>query len=149
MISLEMGLSVASILLAIISIYLSRRDKGTETVKDLEHRLTTLESNRFTSNDRQLLQDLELKMGLFWGIVEQEFPRLLIQKSTPALDILLARVHNVGISACTPAEQQQLLDKLDIEYILAIEKEDSGRAMAISLFRATLIYHTEQGDKTT
>lgn len=149
MISTELVLSIAGLLLAVISLYISRQDKGTEAVKDLEHRLTELESNRFTTEDRQCLQDLELKMSLFWSIVEKEFPRLLVQADTPVLDVLLMKAHRVGIATFTPTERQQLLDNLDVEYINAIEREDSGRAMAISLFRATLLYRKVQGDDNT
>lgn len=139
-----MGLSIASILLAVISLYMSRQDKGTEAVKNLEHRLTALETNRFTASDRQCLQDLELKMSLFWTIVEKDFPRLLIQKSTPALDVLLIKSHSTGIISLSLDELDQLLDRLNTEYINAIEQELSGRAMAISLFRATVLYQRDK-----
>ncbi len=141
-----MGLSIVGILLAVISLFLSRQDKSTEAVKSLEHRLTTLESNRFTAADRQCLQDLELKMSLFWTIVEKDFPRLLIQKDTPALDILLIKTYSTGINTLSIDELNQLIDRLNIEYINAIEQELSGRAMAISLFRATVLYRRDKSD---
>ena len=148
MISLELVLSVIGLLIALSSFYYARKDRSTLGAKELENRLTAIETSQFTQEDRQTLTDLELKMGLFWGIVEKEFPRLLVQENTPALDVLLMKAYHAGIGAFTVTECQDLLDKLDYEYIQAIENEDSGRAMAISLFRATLVYRKER-DNTT
>lgn len=140
-------LSIIGVGISILSLYLSSSRTTKEDTKRLENRLTRLEGNQFKPEDRECLHEVEVKMNLFWSIVEKEFPRVLMKQRTPVLDLLLEKAEINGVSNLTEIEQDQLLDGLNQEYDRALETEDSGRAMAISLFRATLIYNKNHGEK--
>ena len=143
MISIELALGIIGTAIAVLSIYLSRKDQIIDTVKKQENRLTKLEQFQFTQEDRQCLYELKMKMDLWWSIVEKEFPKLLIQKETPKLDILLEKASLFGVGYLKDKEKQDLATMLDDEYHTAIKNEDSGRAMAIALYRAVVKYKAE------
>lgn len=138
MITTELVLSIIGLCVALGSLYFSRKDRSIGEVSKLENRLTTLEANRFTQADRDSLIELELKMGLFWGIVETEFPRILIKAHTPHIDTLLVKVSKSGVLSLTDSEHNELIARLDQEYMEALDSEDPGRGLAISFFRAVL-----------
>lgn len=141
MITTELVLSIIGLCVALGSLYFSRKDRSIGEVSKLENRLSTLEANRFTQADRDSLIELELKMGLFWGIVETEFPRILIKAHTPHIDSLLVKASKSGISSLTDSEHHELIARLDQEYMEALDNEDSGRGLAISFFRAILKFN--------
>lgn len=145
MIAVELVISLIGLTISLVSFYFARKDKGVEQVQSIENRLTSLESNQFTQEDRNCLNELDMKMNLFWGIVEQEFPRLLVRSNTPTIDILLIKASKSGVDSLSATEHKELIERLNVEYVNAIEIEDSGRAMAISLFRATLLYRKSRG----
>lgn len=61
--------------------------KNAEVDKDIED----LKRHSFSEEDRATLRDLVTKIGLFWGIVEQQFPAFLIRSDSPRMDLLLAK----------------------------------------------------------
>ena len=132
-------LSFSGLLLAILSfIYTFAKDK-TSDVRVLENRLTTLEGNQFTDEDRKTLKELEVKMGVFWNIIVREAPKLLKQKITPYLDVLLSKAE-LGLSALTPSEKKELLSLLDERYAVLTkgDVEDSGKALVLALYKGIL-----------
>ena len=132
-------LSFSGLLLAILSfIYTFAKDK-TSDVRVLENRLTTLEGNQFTDEDRKTLKELEVKMGVFWNIIVREAPKLLKQKITPYLDVLLSKAE-LGLSELTPSEKKELLSLLDERYAVLTkgDVEDSGKALVLALYKGIL-----------
>jgi len=132
-------LSFSGLLLAILSfIYTFAKDK-TSDVRVLENRLTTLEGNQFTDEDRKTLKELEVKTGVFWNIIVREAPKLLKQKITPYLDVLLSKAE-LGLSALTSAEKKDLLSLLDERYAVLTkgDVEDSGKALVLALYKGIL-----------
>lgn len=103
----------------------------------LTERLGKLELSQMTPKERLCLQDISLKMNLFWSIIEKDFPKLLKQETTPELDVLLDKITNGPL---TTEEHSRLVHLLDVEYNKATAIEDSGRAMALALYKATLTY---------
>ena len=93
------------------------------SAKRLEHRLTTL----------------ELKIEPIWDAVRREIPKLLISPHTGEFDILLRKSMN-GLDM-TIIEVKRLLELLDGEYQKAVSESDTGRAVGIALFRATVPRH--------
>jgi len=132
-------LSFSGLLLAILSfIYTFAKDK-TSDVRVLENRLTTLEGNQFTDEDRKTLKELEVKTGVFWNIIVREAPKLLKQKITPYLDVLLSKAE-LGLSELTPSEKKELLSLLDERYAVLTkgDVEDSGKALVLALYKGIL-----------
>uniref|UniRef100_A0A6M3MGX8 Uncharacterized protein n=1 Tax=viral metagenome TaxID=1070528 RepID=A0A6M3MGX8_9ZZZZ len=133
-------LGVIAIVLSIISIiYGLFRDKA-QDIRTLENRLATLEGNQFTSEDREGLRALEVKVGVFWNIIEKEAPRILKQHLTPLLDALLAKAEN-GI-ANLPREDllelKRLLDERYADITNGDDVKDPGRALVLALYRGRL-----------
>lgn len=91
------------------------------SAKHLEHRLTSL----------------ELKVEPLWAAVSEEIPKLLIRQDTPKLDILL-RLASDNLDSMTDKQIHDMICMLDDEYLKAVKNRESGRAVGISLFRATL-----------
>lgn len=91
------------------------------SAKRLEHRLTAL----------------ELKIDPIWDAIRHEIPKLLISPHTDELDELIKKSIN-GLKDMTSIEIKRLLKLLDSEYQKAIDENDQGRAVCITLFRATL-----------
>lgn len=141
-------ISYAGVAIATASLLFSIVRNSKEDVKILEHRITVLEQNTFCQDDRECLYDIKTKMGLFWGIIETEFPKFLRKKRTPKLDKLLERVKLLGIDKLSLEELEKLQKGLNFEYELSLKKEDDdARALAITFFRATIKYYTEKLSK--
>ncbi len=140
MITVELALGIIGTCISLLSLYLIRSDKSLKKIKSQENRLTKLEQNQFRPEDRQCLYELKTKIDLWWTIVEREFPKLLVQVDTPKLDILLEKAGLFGVDYLGDKEKVDLETMLDDEYQSAINTEDSGRAMAIALYRAVVKY---------
>lgn len=117
-------------------------------VKDLEHRLTTIEGNQFNAEDKECLHSLDMKMGLLWGTIERDFPRLLTQTNTLRMDTLLKKATN-GVKTLSKTELKELDEQLRIVYEDALSKEEAGRAMAISLYRGVLNFEMNNSKEKT
>ena len=131
--------SFSGLVLAIISLIYSLSKDKTKDVRDLENRLTNLEGNQFTDEDRKTLKELEVKTGVFWNIIVEEAPKLLKQKITPYLDVLLSKAES-GLSGLTQAEKKELLSLLDERYAVLTkgDVEDSGKALVLALYKGIL-----------
>ncbi len=118
-------------------------------IKELENRLTKLEQNQFTLEDRECLRELRVKVGVFWNIIEKEAPRLLRQHLTPHLDALLAKAEG-GISRLSKDEKKELKQLVDEQYRKELEKEnlnDPGRALILALYRGVLEVEAEEDEE--
>ena len=133
-------LAVVGIGVSVFSVLFGVYTYSKSNTKELEKRLVTLEQNSFTKEDRVCLSQLDLKMGLFWTIVEEDFPRLLRKMHTPIIDKLLDLAHEKKLENLSKVELEELMKRLDIQYINALELEDSGRAMAIAIYRIPVKY---------
>uniref|UniRef100_A0A6M3MDN2 Uncharacterized protein n=1 Tax=viral metagenome TaxID=1070528 RepID=A0A6M3MDN2_9ZZZZ len=133
-------LGVVAVVLSIISIiYGLFRDKA-QDVRALENRLATLEGNQFTSEDREGLRALEVKVGVFWNIIEKEAPRILKQTVTPLLDALLTKAEK-GIAKLPRDELLELKRLLDEQYSNIAnggDVEDPGKALVLALYRGVV-----------
>lgn len=139
MISWELCLSSIGIIISVLALYFSRKAQAIKEMKSLENRLTKLESNQMTSRERESLSQLEIKMNLFWGVVESEFPKLLVRKSTPQLDVLLLKAAEG--EALDSTEATNLIDGLNKAYASAVEAQDSTRAKVIAFYKAVFVFN--------
>jgi len=114
--------------------------EGNQFTSEDRERLTTLEGNQFTSEDRKGLRALEVKVGVFWNIIEKEAPRILKQNLTPLLDALLTKAEN-GIAKLPRDELLELKRLLDERYADITnggDVEDPGRALVLALYRGVI-----------
>jgi hypothetical protein len=159
---LETGaiLALLSLALSSLSLLYSYFRNRTGDIKELENRLTRLEGNQFTDIDRdrltkleqnqftpqdkKCLRELDVKVGVFWSIIEREAPRLLRQHLTPSLDALLAKAEK-GISKLSKKEQMELKKLVDEQYDATVNSgdlEDPGRALVLALYKGVLEVET-------
>ena len=109
--------SVTGMILGLASFIISR---GKDS-KELEARVTALET----------------KIEPFWQFINKELPSIIMQQTTPTLDILLEKSKNEELS---DSEANVLLYLLEEEYSKAKLAESAGRAFAIALYRETVKY---------
>ena len=109
-------------------------------IKEYENRLTFLEQNTFTDDDRACLRELDIKVGVFWKLVESEAPKLLKRNSTPYLDALLSKAE-LGLNTLSIIELYELDTLLTEQYnedLAAGDVESPGRALVNALYRARI-----------
>lgn len=116
-VDISLVIAFTGIIIAIASFIIAR----TGDARKLEHRLTALEE----------------KINPIWQAIISEIPNLLIKEDTPELDELLRMASN-GLEDMTDKQIHKMLQLLNEEYTKAIEIGNSGRAVGIALFRATL-----------
>lgn len=108
-------------------------------IKEYENRLTKLEECQFKEADRKCLNQLEIKMSLFWNIVEREFPKMLQQANTPRLDIMLSKIRSVGFSKLTKEEAQETYNLLNEQYEEISRNEDkTDRKIVLAFLKGAL-----------
>ncbi len=121
MVTVELGWEIAGLALTLIATIVGWIGTYIGTVKANEKRnaevdkdLEDLKRHSFTEEDRANLQDVTTKIGLFWGIVEQQFPAFLIRSDSPRMDALLQKTEGPnGLSFfnnLTPDEGKELFD---------------------------------------
>jgi len=105
----------------------------------MENRLATIEANSFNPSDRESLSELQVKVGVFWSIIESEAPKLLKRVTTPYLDILLSKAET-GLSHLSSDEQLELYELLKVQYENEIkgDVDAPGRALVNALYRARI-----------
>lgn len=138
------GLFLSSI--SLVYTFLRNRFKD---IKELENRLTRLEEHQFTPEDRTRLRELDVKVGIFWGVIEREAPKILRQRLTPHLDALLAKAEG-GISKLSRNEQIELKKLLEEQYDKVVNSgdiEDPGRALVMALYKGVLEIKTKEEPK--
>jgi hypothetical protein len=132
--------------IAVTSLLYTLWHTSKQSTTALEHRITALENNQFIPSDRECLHEVDLKMKLFWGIVEKEFPKILHSEHTPKIDILLEKAMTGGVSKLSEDERNQLLTHLKKERRIALKESDKSRAIATAFYEAILKYN---GDRRT
>lgn len=116
-ISLNLIISILGLLFSAIALIYTYINSA----KKLEHRLTSLEH----------------KIEPIWDAIRNEIPKLLIKEGTKELDKLL-RMTSEGLDNMTDKQVHDMIRLLEEEYTKAMKTGDSGRAVGIALFRATL-----------
>jgi len=114
---------------------------------DMEHRLTDIENNKFTQADRKCLQEMDVKMGLLWEAIKEDFPGLLKRFNTPRYDELLNKAHK-SIKALSTDDANNLIRLLKAEVELAKRTENTKqieRATIASLYSAVVKYESQKG----
>lgn len=120
-------------------------DKVRQDAVASEHRLTVLEQNQFNDHDRRCLQEVDLKMGLIWNTVKEDFPSLLKQTSTPRFDALLDKAQK-NVKSMSSKEIEELLRFLEREIKEGKESTTPGRAAIAAFYRAVVQYETKRVD---
>lgn len=113
--------SIIAVLMSVINFIFTLITSAKDDVRDLEHRLTSL----------------ELKVEPLWDAVRNEIPKLLIKEETPTLDKFLRMTSN-EIDEMTDQQIHDLTCLLDEEITKARESGDIAIAIGIVLIRATL-----------
>ena len=143
-------LSLLGIAVSFIAILFTFFKASRDDVKELEHRLTKLETCQtslgFTEIDRKCLQELKVKSDIIWGIFETEFPKFIQRLTTPLHDTLLKKVSTLGLRSLTQQEFEDLDRFIADEYKQAISQEENeGRQMSLALFGAVVKFARDKG----
>jgi hypothetical protein len=113
----------------------TKASKG-EAVK-LENRLTKLEADQFTDQDRKCLYDIHSRFSILWRVFENDLPRFLKQEKTPQLDAILDRVEKVGLRGLTDSEYVLLEQYITSEYEKTLLDETvQDRGFRLAIYRA-------------
>ena len=136
---LDQTLGVAGVVLSLAGFLFTWLRTRMSDVKEYENRLTFLEQNIFSKDDRVCLHELEVKVELFWRIIETEAPKLLKRTITPHLDTLLSKAEP-GLLNLSVEERSELVTLLVEQYRAETkgDVEDSGRALVNALYRARI-----------
>lgn len=126
----------ADTLLAIITFLYAVFNSGTVKAVKMEGRISKIEANQITTEERRCVQENDVKMKLIFGMVESEFPKFLRRDTTPSLDILFDKVKVIGVKALTTEEASVFEGELEKEIQLAIKEKDGWRAMALGFYSA-------------
>jgi hypothetical protein len=119
-----LGLSIVSFLFALQRA--SKTDLITmknEAIK-LEHRLTVVEQNQFTNEDRRCLMDTSIKVNMFYQAAKREAPDLLKHMDTPRYDELLSKAKE-EIQSLTAQEATELIKLINDDIIKMKQNEDT------------------------
>lgn len=95
------------------------------------------EVNEVTQDLSDRVKELEIKIDLFWRIVEKEFPRLLKQETTPNLDLILNIAEN-GYDCLTQEMAKDLYMRLKEEYRIALQHERPCRGYLLVMYMGGL-----------
>jgi len=105
--------------------------------KEMENRLTVLEANQFTSEDRRCLHDVETKMNTIWKFFERDLPAALRSPHTPELDELLEKAKE-GLGHMRVDEVKRLYVLIEAECEQETKETSSIRVMTLSMYRSFL-----------
>ena len=139
----DFAFSVVATLISIFSFLMAYTRASKSDAVKLENRLTTLEGCKFTEADRKCLQEVEVKISLFWETVKQDFPAFLKRNNTPKIDALLDKAIK-SVQNLSPAEITKLLAYLDNEVKNAKKTERPDRAVIAALYRSVIKYETKR-----
>jgi hypothetical protein len=152
--------AVAAAFIALVSTYLTTKKASKDDVestktdvaavvasaKELEHRLTVLETGKYNEEDRKCLLDTAFKVGVLWTSVLKDFPALMKRESTPRFDALLDKAKK-NIHSLTQKEVKELITFLDAEYEAAKESTTPGRGAIAAFYRAVFKSELEGNGK--
>ena len=103
----------------------------------MENRLTVLEENQLTTEDRRCLHDLDTKMNTIWKFFERDLPAALRSPHTPELDALLDKAKE-GLGQMKVDEVRKLYHLIDQECEKETKETSSIRVMTLSMYRSFL-----------
>ncbi len=117
-----------------------RSEDQSELQQDINKNSTQiaiLESKSMTSDEKQILTELNIKMGLIWTAISKELPLGMIKLNTPRLDQFLLSIN--GDYANVPdSDVPEFLELLDQEYQEAKHQEDGTRILGLAIVRDAL-----------
>jgi len=116
--TIELIISLTGLALSLISFLIVRSNDA----KALEARITALET----------------KIEPFWKFIQTELPGLIAQEDTPELDLLLMKSLPTNGLRLKTSECEKLISLLEAEYLKAKRNEDTGRSLAIALYKEVL-----------
>jgi hypothetical protein len=134
--------------IAIVALVLDLTKAKKSDAVALEKRLTDLENNKFTDEDRRCLIELNSRFNVIWGVFEKDLPKFLRQETTPELDKLIDKIEQVGIRGLTKAQYDQLDRYLTEEYEKTLRDETESlqdRGFRLALYRAVAKYAYNHG----
>ena len=134
-------ISYISIGVAISSLLYTAYRTRKQDIASLENRITILEQNQFTSSDKTCLHEVDVKMKLFWSIVEKEFPNILHSDKTPQIDKLLEKASK-GTSNLSESEKKTLIKSLSNEKKEALKHNNKSRALVVDFYTTVLQYNS-------
>lgn len=128
-------------------LYTMSKDRGSDQ-DDLEKTLnehgkqialiqSNCDNNRITSDEKHILTELNIKMGLMWNVLSKELPIGLIKDTTPRLDQLILLIDG-DYSNVPDKDVPEFLELLDTEYDKAKKEENSTRIVGLALVRDVL-----------
>lgn len=130
----ELILGIIGTSMSIIAMVYSWINSG----KRQEHRLTKLEANQFTAEDRRCLHDVETKMNTIWKFFERDLPAALTLPHTIRLDELLLKAKD-GLGKMTISEARELFSLIKAEDTECKKTEtQSIRGLKIAMYRSFL-----------
>lgn len=126
-------LAIAGVVIATISMVYSWVNSG----KEMESRLTALESNQFTAEDRRCLYGVDVKMQTIWRFFERDLPAVIRSPHTPELDLLLDKAAD-GLGQMKVDEVKRLYTLVNLECEQEKPDTPSLRIMTLSMYRSFL-----------
>ncbi len=129
----ELLLGILGVVIAVISMVYSWVNSG----KEMESRLTALESNQFTAEDRRDLYAIDTKMQTIWKFFERDLPAALRSPHTPELDLLLDKAAD-GLGQMKVDEVKRLYKLVQLECEQEKPETPSLRIMTLSMYRSFL-----------
>jgi hypothetical protein len=134
---IDMALGIIGLTVAVASFGYSAQKVSKEDAKELEHRLTILEQNQFTNEDRKCLQTVAVKMDMFYETAKREAPDILKHEHTPRYDELLKKARDEGINALTSEEANELIGLICYD-IDEMKKMDENKVSPGKIFIAAV-----------
>jgi len=131
-------LGIASLSVSFITLLTTQWRYSLINSKELEKRLSTVESHTMTPEERKCLNDIKIKTDLLWSIIEDELPKILKRDDTPLFDFYLDKL--MTKKDFNNKELKEFLDLTDNEIKTAIESKDRVRFTTLSLLKARIMY---------
>lgn len=129
----ELILGILGAVISVIAMVYTWMNSG----KHMENRLTVLEENQLTSEDRRCLHDLDTKMNTIWKFFERDLPAALRSPHTPELDALLDKAKE-GLGQMKVDEVKRLYHLITDECEGETKETNSIRVMTLSMYRSFL-----------
>ena len=129
----ELVLGILGAVISVIAMIYTWMNSG----KHMENRLTVLEENQLTPEDRRCLHDLDTKMNTIWKFFERDLPAALRSPHTPELDALLDKAKE-GLGQMKVDEVRKLYHLIDQECEKETKETSSIRVMTLSMYRSFL-----------
>ncbi len=108
-----------------------------ENGKQIAIMQSNCDNNRITSDEKQILTELNIKMGLIWTAISKDLPMGLIKATTPRLDQLLLTI-NGDYANVSDKDVPEFLELLNQEYEQAKTEENDTRIVGLALVRDAL-----------